>query len=212
MNRDIARALLSIAAVRFTPRQPVTFKSGIVSPVYVDNRRLPFHPAQWQTIITGFQHLIDRQQLTYDIIAGVAVGGVPHSSALAYSLNQPSVFVRKAAKSHGTGQRVEGGDVQNKKVLLIEDLVTTGSSSLDGVEALREAGATVSDVLAIVSYGFDEAVRNFTEAHVRLHTLTDFDTLLTEAQAQTHFDDHDAARIRAWFADPHNWQKRQNSS
>jgi orotate phosphoribosyltransferase len=212
MTRTVARALLDIAAVRFTPRQPVTFKSGIVSPVYVDNRRLPYHPAAWQTIITGFQHLIQQQSIAHDVIAGVAVGGVPHSSALAYALNQPSVFVRKAAKSHGTGQRVEGGDVQHKTILLIEDLVTTGGSSLDGVQALREAGAAVSDVLAIVSYGFDEAVRNFAGADVTLHTLTDFDTLLEEALARNLFNNQDAELIRAWFADPHNWQKRQNSS
>jgi orotate phosphoribosyltransferase len=212
MTQSVAQALLEIAAVKFTPRQPITFKSGIVSPVYVDNRRLPFHPAQWQTIITGFQAYITQNNLQYDVIAGVAVGGVPHSSALAYALQKPSVFVRKAAKAHGTGQRVEGGSVTDKTVLLIEDLVTTGRSSLDGVHALRQGGATVTDVLAIVSYGFDAAQQNFSDAAVNLHTLTDFDTLLNEALAQNLFDNQDAAVIRDWFADPHNWQKRHNLS
>lgn len=212
MTQAIARALLDIDAVGFSPHAPITFKSGIVSPVYVDNRRLPYHPAQWRTIIDGFASLIAEQSLTFDLIAGVAVGGIPHSSALAYTLERPSVFVRKAAKSHGTTQRVEGGDVAGKTVLLVEDLVTTGGSSLDGVQALRDAGALVTDVLAIVSYGFAEAQHNFTSAEVNLHTLTDFSVLLDEAQHLNKFDDDAAALIRDWFRDPHNWQERHSSS
>lgn len=210
MKQAVARALLEIRAVGFTPHKPITFKSGIVSPVYVDNRRLPYHPQQWQSIISGFQHIIETQSLQFDVIAGVAVGGVPHSAALGYMMQRPSVFVRKDAKEHGKGQRIEGGEVENKRVLLLEDLVTTGSSSLSGVEALREAGAIVNDILAIVSYGFSEATENFANAHITLHTLTDFSVILDEALAMGKFSAEDEAVIRDWFEEPHTWAKRHN--
>src|SRR5262245_62097897 len=106
---QVARALLEIEAVGFSPQAPVTFKSGIVSPVYVDSRRLPYHPLQWRLVIEAFKALAET--LAFDVIAGVAVGGVPHSSALAYVMQKPSVFVRKDAKEHGKKQLVEGGQV-----------------------------------------------------------------------------------------------------
>ena len=210
MKQAVARALLEIGAVGFTPQKPITFKSGIVSPVYVDNRRLPYHPQQWQSIIKGFQHIIETEAIEFEVIAGVAVGGVPHSSALAYIMQRPSVFIRKEAKEYGKGQRIEGGEVENKQVLLLEDLVTTGSSSLSGVEALRESNAIVTDMLAIVSYGFSEALENFTNANIKLHTLTDFSVILDEALAMEKFSAEDEAIIRDWFEEPHTWAKRHN--
>ena len=205
MNDTIAQALITIGAVGFTPDKPITFKSGILSPVYVDNRILPFHPLQWHQVIDGFRRLIERERLAFDTIAGVAVGGVPHSAALAYTLNAPSVFVRKEAKGHGKGKQVEGGDVNGRTVLLVEDLVTTGGSSLEGVGALRSEGAAVTDVLAIVSYGFPEAVAAFESADVRLHTLVDFETILQAALALERLTPEDADLIRAWMRDPHGW-------
>jgi orotate phosphoribosyltransferase len=210
LKQAVARALLEIGAVGFTPQKPITFKSGIISPVYVDNRRLPYHPQQWQSIIKGFQHTIETYNIEFEVIAGVAVGGVPHSAALAYVMQRPSVFVRKEAKEHGKGQRIEGGEVENKQVLLLEDLVTTGGSSLSGVEALHESNAIVTDMLAIVSYGFSEAVENFTNAHITLHTLTDFSVILDEALAMEKFSAEDEAIIRDWFEEPHTWAKRHN--
>lgn len=206
MNDSVARALIEIGAVGFTPDKPITFKSGILSPVYVDNRILPFHPPQWHQVIDGFRMLIERERLAFDAIAGVAVGGVPHSAALAYTLDAPSVFVRKEAKGHGKGKQVEGGDVNGRTVLLIEDLVTTGGSSLDGVGALRSEGAVVTDVLAIVSYGFPEAVAAFESADVRLHTLVDFETILQSALSMGRLTPADADLIRAWMRDPHGWR------
>src|SRR5262245_26696238 len=169
---QIARILLEIGAVGFSPQQPVVFKSGLLSPVYVDNRRLPYWPAQWKVVLDGFQTLIRDTALPFDVIAGIETAGIPHSAALGYALEQPSVFVRKQAKDHGTRSRVEGGPVREKRVLLVEDLVTTGGSSLLGVEALRQDGAQVTDCLAIVSYGFRQATEAFQAADVRLHTLT----------------------------------------
>ncbi len=204
-KRSSAKALLDIGAIGFSPDAPITFKSGIQSPVYVDNRQLIYHPAAWHSIIEGFRLLIDARGLEYDIIAGVAVGGIPHSSALAYTLNMPSVFIRKENKGHGRSQRIEGGDVDNRRVLLVEDLVTTGGSSLSAVDALRESGAHVTDALAIVSYGFAEAASAFARAELALHTLTDIETLLELARERAALNREQVAVIRSWLADPYAW-------
>lgn len=207
-KRSIAKALLDIGAVGFSPEAPITFKSGIRSPVYVDNRALIYHPAAWHSIVEGFRSLIDAASVDFDVIAGVALGGVPHSSALAYLAHTPSVFVRKEEKAHGKGQRIEGGAVRNRRVLLVEDLITTGGSSLSAVDVLRAAGALVTDVLAIISYGFSSASVAFDDADLRLHTLTDFAAVLQLAQARGALDEAQIAVVRRWFADPHNWETK----
>lgn len=209
LNMQVANALLDIGAVGFVPDAPIRFKSGILSPIYIDNRRLPFHPTQWHIIIEGFRALIERESLQYDVIAGVAVGGVPHSSALAYLLNAPSVFVRKESKEHGTKKLVEGGDVTDQQILLVEDLVTTGGSSLSAVGALRQEGALARDVAAIVSYGFDDARQAFEHAGVRLHTLTDFATIAQAAYDGGVLEQTAMTIIQDWFRDPYGWAGRQ---
>jgi orotate phosphoribosyltransferase len=209
VSRQVAEALVDIGAVGFVPDTPIRFKSGILSPIYIDNRRLPYHSTQWHIVIESFQAQIENKALAYDVIAGVAVGGVPHSSALAYMLNMPSVFVRKDAKEHGTKKLVEGGDVTAKRVLLVEDLVTTGGSSLNGVAALRDEGALVSDLVAIVSYGFTEAEQAFADANVNLLTLTDFSTIAQVAHDKGMLEQAALTTIQDWFSDPHGWAARQ---
>lgn len=204
----VAQALLEIQAVGFTPKNPIKFKSGILSPVYVDNRRLPFFPTQWRIIIQAFQNIITTRNIPHDVVAGVAVGGIPHSATLAYQLQKPSVFIRKEAKEHGKQKRVEGGDVLNLRVLLIEDLVTTGSSSLSAVQSLREEGAIVTDLFAIVSYGFSEATQAFHQSEMTLHTLTSFRIILETAIAQNRFTPEETFLIEDWFRDPYQWGKR----
>jgi orotate phosphoribosyltransferase len=205
IQEQVARALLEIQAVVFSPRAPVTFKSGIKSPVYVDNRRLPFWPAQWQIVIEGFQQVIAAQNIAFDVIAGIAAGGIPHSAALAYTLKKPSVFVRKEAKEHGTRGQIEGGDVSRKRVLLVEDMVTTGGSSLAGVDALRTAEATVRDCLCITTYGFAEAAEAFQSANVRLYPLAPFSTIVIEASKMGLFDQGALDLVEAWMRDPFHW-------
>ncbi len=204
-----AKALLDIGAIGFSPDKPITFKSGIQSPVYVDNRQLIYYPAAWRVIIEGFEALIDARNLQFDLIAGVAVGGVPHSSALAYSMSKPSVFIRKETKGHGMGNRVEGGAVAGRRVLVVEDLVTTGGSSLSAVDALRESGGIVIAALAIVSYGFSEAASAFERANIALYTLTDFETLLNLAHERHMLNANQVALIRRWFADPSAWSRQE---
>jgi orotate phosphoribosyltransferase len=206
---EVAGVLLEIGAVGFSPHEPITFKSGLKSPVYVDNRRLPFWPAQWRKVIDGFRRVIEEHQIAFDVLAGIETGGIPHSAALGYAMQKPSVFVRKAAKAHGTQSRVEGGSIIGRRVLLIEDLVTTGGSSLSGVMALRDEGAVVEDCLCISSYGFAEAGQAFQAAEVRLHSLTSFVVILDEALRRGTFDATAKAIVEDWLRDPYGWVARQ---
>ena len=210
--QGIANAMLEIGAVGFRVDDPITFKSGIVSPVYCDNRTFPFHPAQWKAVIEGFIALIARQELGFDIVGGIEAAGIPHSAALGYAMQRPSIFVRKQAKEHGKRARIEGGDVAGKRVLLIEDLVTTGGSSLSGVQALREAKANVTDCLAIISYGFREAQTAFADAQVRLHTLTDFNVALRAATERGLLSSSSAEAVHDWLTDPHGWAARRRTA
>jgi len=139
----------------------------------------------------------------------VEAAGIPHSAALGFLLKKPSVFVRKRVKDHGTKKMVEGGDVEGREVLLIEDLVTTGSSSLAGVESLRKSGATTNDCLVIISYGFKESKEAFAEAKVSLHSLTTFQIVLDEALKMRKFSKKDKLILEDWFKEPWGWAKRQ---
>ncbi len=210
--REVAEALLAIGGVGFRIDDPLTFKSGIVSPVYCDNRTFPFWPAQWKKVIEGFAALLTREYVGFDVIGGIETAGIPHSAALGYAIERPSVFIRKQPKEHGKKARIEGGAVAGKRVLLVEDLVTTGGSSLSGVGALREEGAFVTDCLAIISYGFPEARQAFADAGVTLHTLTNFEAVLTAALASGALDTVDAAVVRDWLGDPHGWAARRGTS
>lgn len=207
--QDIARALLEIEAVGFRPEVPVLFKSGILSPVYTDNRRFPFFPAAWKLVIEGFKECIAKEKIEFDVIAGIEAAGIPHSAALGFAMARPSVFVRKEPKDHGTKKRVEGGDVKGEKILLVEDLVTMGTSSLSGVAALRAEGGLVNDCLVIVSYGFPEVVKAFGEAKVNLHALTSFPVILEEAIAAKKITEGNAKVVRTWLKDPWVWTKER---
>lgn len=201
----VAGALLDAGTVTLRPDDPVTFKSGLRSPVYVDNRQLIFRPAAWRVVIDAFAVVLPDEDV---VVAGVESAGIPHSSALAFSTGRPSVFVRKAAKEHGLTRRIEGGDVAARRTVLVEDMVTTGGSSLSAVEALREAGAEVVDCFAIITYGFTEAIEAFAAAGVRLTTLTTFETVVAEALARGTIGEREAALVREWLADPHAWDAR----
>ena len=200
-SRDVAAALLDAGSVVIDPRSPVVFKSGLRSPVYVDGRRLIFQPRPWHVVIEAFR----AQSETAEVVAGVESAGIPHSSALAFSAHRPSVFVRKATKGHGLARRVEGGDVAGRTVMLVEDMVTTGGSSLAAVQALRDAGASVETCLAIITYGFAGAFEAFEAADVALRVLTTFEVVLEVAIERGSLDEDAAAGVRAWFADPHGW-------
>ncbi len=204
--KDTARALLDIGGVGFVPNNPITFKSGILSPMYMDNRMFPSYPKQWRVVLDGFMAKIKEQKIEYDMIAGIETAGIPHSAALGALLSMPSVFIRKAAKDHGTKKMVEGGDVAGKKVLLIEDLVTTGGSSLHGVTELRKAGAVVTDCLVIVGYELKEAKEAFEKENVRLTQLTDVNTILAVAEEMGKITETNKKIVSEWLKNPREWK------
>ncbi len=207
-SREIADALITIRGVGFRPAEPITFKSGIKSPVYCDNRRFPFWPDEWAKVIHGFEALIAEREIPVDVVGGVEAAGIPHSAALGFSMRLPSVFIRKELKEHGTKKRVEGGDVMGRRVVLVEDLVTTGGSSVAAIEALRAEGAIVTDCLAIISYGFPEAVEMFEISGIRLHAATTFETVLESALERKMIGEADAAVVRDWLKEPRSWAQR----
>lgn len=201
--RSVARALLQIGGVKIDKENLLVFKSGITSPIYIDNRRFPFYPEVWKIVIDSFIKTIERERINFDAVGGIEAAGIPHSATLGYALGKPSVFIRKNVKDHGTKKMVEGGDVSGKTVLIIEDLVTTGGSGLRGVEALRSEGATVNACLVITSYGLEEAVSAFEDARVKLHSLTSLPVLLEEGLKMKKFSDDQVATVLAWAKNLH---------
>jgi len=207
-QKEIARALLEIGAVGFKPKEPLTFKMGMISPVYVDNRIFPSHPEKFHLVIEGFQNLVKEKNIDFDMVAGIAVGGIPYSAVLGYEMGKPSVFVRKESKGYGKNKRVEGGDVNRKKILLVEDLVSTGSSSLSGVLALREEGALLENCVIIVSYEFPESKENFEKEKVMLHALTNFPTIFDQAVEMKKISEEEKKIVEDWYTDPWGWAGR----
>ncbi|NCN45395.1 MAG: orotate phosphoribosyltransferase [Candidatus Pacebacteria bacterium CG10_big_fil_rev_8_21_14_0_10_36_11] len=208
VSRAVAKALLDIKAVGFVPDAPIRFKSGILSPVYLDNRRFPFYPKQWHTIIESFIKLIAEKNIEFDVIAGVEAAGIPHSAGLAFAMNKPSVFVRKQAKDHGTKKMVEGGDVAGKTVLLVEDHVSTGLSSLAAIESLREAGAKVEICFAISEYGFTVAAEEFSKHKARLLSLVDFPTIVDVGIENGKIKPDQKQVMLDWMNDPKGWEQK----
>jgi orotate phosphoribosyltransferase len=199
------QAILAAGVVGFAFDAPRTFKSGIKSPVYLDNRRLLTHPHEWHVVIRAMAAVVDMLGIPDPVIAGIETAGIPHSSVLAYKMKLPTVFVRKQAKEHGLQQRIEGGEVYGRSVVLIEDQITTGGSSLSGVMALRDAGATVEHLVTITSYGFPEAAEAFDQAGVKLHVLVTFADLLPVIRTSGRLNGAQATLLEQWLANPAAW-------
>ena len=208
-EEKVAKALIAAEAVFFVPDAPVTFASGIRSPVYMDTRRLLATPELWSAVIVELAKAACGQEGgangSAEIVAGVAVGGIPHSTAVALRAGLPSCFVRKQAKEHGRGKAIEGADVEGRKVVLVEDVITTGGSSLDAIASLREAGAEVARCVAIVGYDMDGTSDKFTESGVPLRLLAPFPAVLEAAQASGLFSQEAIDEARRWHQDPHSW-------
>jgi len=205
----IAGRLLEIGAVTLSPDEPFTWTSGLRSPIYTDNRLTISHPAIRDEIAEGFAALIRAHHPACEAVAGIATGGIPHAAWVAQKLNLPMLYVRDKAKGHGKGNQIEGVLVPGRKVVLIEDLVSTGGSSLKAALAAREAGAEVLGVLAIFTYQFPEAARAFEEAGIPLRTLTDYGTLIGEAHRRGIVGERELALLKACRENPREWGKDQ---
>lgn len=203
----LARDLLRIGAVRFSPDEPFTWTSGLRSPIYCDNRLTIGYPDVRRRISQGFQRIIQMESVAVDVIAGTATAGIPHAAWLADRLEKPLLYVRSKPKGHGTGSRIEGPVSRGKSAVLVEDLVSTGGSSVDAVEALREAGIRVELVVAIFSYGFPQSARAFADAGVRTVVLTNLEALLDRADEEGYLKEGDIEGIREWRSNPERWSE-----
>ncbi len=204
-SRHIPASLLDIGAVELRPSDPFTWSSGLVAPIYCDNRLTLSHPRLRRAIRDGFSDVLTQNGLASATIAGTATAGIPHAAWLAEAVDRPMAYVRSSAKGHGQAARIEGVVRAGDEVVVVEDLISTGGSALDAVAALREVGATVPVVLAIFSYGLDAADAAFEEAGVSRHVLTTFGTLITVAHERNDLSAAELDVLRAWRDDPGAW-------
>lgn len=194
---EVAKSLLQIKAIKLSPQSPFTWASGILSPIYCDNRTVLSHPSTRDFIKSC---LVEKSKdfLPFDAVAGVATAGIPHGMLLADALHLPFVYVRSEAKSHGRKNLIEGELKGTERVLVVEDLISTGGSSLRAVENLRETGCQIAGVLAIFSYGFESAAKAFREAGCVLGTLSHYDALIDEALKSNYITDEDLRQLLSW--------------
>lgn len=207
IDKKLAKSLMDIKAVLLRPQEPFTWASGWHSPIYCDNRRILSHPelraqvAQW---------LADKAMELYpeaEVVAGVATGAIAHGVLAADRMQKPFVYVRPKPKDHGTGSQIEGELAPGKKVVVIEDLISTGMSSLAAVKALRDAGAQVLGMVAIFTYGFDLAAQRFEEDNVRLDTLSNYSALVDVASETGYISSAAKSLLHEWRENPSEWGK-----
>lgn len=200
--RKIADKLLSIGAVALRPHQPFTWTSGIKSPIYCDNRLTMSFPEIRDLIAASFAAVISEQYPEAEVVAGTATAGIPHAAFTAQKLGLPMAYVRDKAKGHGKENQIEGLIKPGQKVIVIEDLISTGGSSIKAAQAIQAAGAEPLAVLAIFSYQLDKAVQAFAEAGVKLQTLSNYSALIEVAAEQGVIKPEDQALLKSWREDP----------
>ncbi|MBC8155664.1 MAG: orotate phosphoribosyltransferase [Bacteroidetes bacterium] len=205
MSQEIARQLLAVNAVTLRPTDPFTWSSGWKSPIYCDNRVTLSYPDTRTFIKNALADTIRRQFPAVEILAGVATAGIAQGALVADALNLPYCYVRPEPKKHGMGNQIEGQFTAGQKVVVIEDLISTGGSSLKVVEALRQARAEVLGMAAIFTYGFGVATDNFAEADVELLCLSDYNTLIQEARTLHYISADQLASLARWRENPAEW-------
>lgn len=207
LKRDFASKLLRIKAIKLQPNEPFTWASGWKSPFYCDNRKTLSYPDIRTFVKVGMVHAILKHFPEADVIAGVATAGIPQAALIADVLNMPLIYVRSKPKDHGLENLIEGEMKEGAKVVVIEDLISTGGSSLKAVEAIRKAGGDVVGMVASYTYGFPVAAQAFKDANVKLVTLTDYDHVVAEALATGYIQESDIELLNEWRKDPSNWRK-----
>ena len=201
----LASFLLQIKAIKLNPANPFTWASGLKSPIYCDNRVTLSYPQVRTFIREGFVKMCLDKFGKPDVIAGVATGGIPQGALVAQELGLPFVYVRSEKKSHGMNNQIEGIINSGQSVVIIEDLVSTGKSSLNAVEALREKGAVIKGMLAIFTYGMDVAAENFKNNKCELFTLTNYNALVQKAAEENYIREDDLASLLEWKSNPQAW-------
>ena len=212
--RQIAKAALEIKAVKLQPDNPFTWASGYKMPIYNDNRLFLFYPAYRRLIAEGFKKLIEVKAIPCDMIAGTPTAGIPHGALLADIMEKPFIYPRKQQKDHGMQNKIEGVPhpdmILDKQVVMIEDLISTGKSSVESLEVVKAAGAKVDTCLSIFTYGFQKAQDAFDEAGASYHSLITLDTLIEVVEEEKYFNEAQIELLREWKTSPFTWGERFN--
>jgi orotate phosphoribosyltransferase len=203
----VAEFLLQIKAIKLNNSEPFTWASGWKSPIYCDNRKTLSYPPIRTYIRQQYVEKIREAFGSPDVIAGVATGGIAQAALVAQEMDLPMIYVRSSSKGHGLQNQIEGAIEKGQKVVVIEDLISSGMSSLKAVDALRNFGAEVIGMVAIFTYGFEEAKRNFDEYNCALETLTDYEHLLEIAVNTSYIKEEDVVSLKEWRANPSTWKK-----
>ena len=206
-KKDFAKRLLDIKAIKLQPDAPFTWASGWKSPIYCDNRKTLSYPDLRSFVKQGLVNVVKERFANADAVAGVATGAIAQGALVADALNLPFCYVRSKPKDHGMGNLIEGTLPANSKVVVVEDLISTGGSSLKAVEALRQAGFEVVGMVASFTYGFPIAAEAFQKSGVELVTLSDYDRLVEVARETGYVKEGDMETLREWREAPAEWRK-----
>lgn len=207
MKKLIADKLLTINAVALKPNDPFTWTSGLRSPIYCDNRLTLSYPEVRKEIAKGMQSIILEKYSDAEVIAGTATAGIPHAAWVSELLNLPMCYVRSKAKGHGKGNQIEGKVERGQKVVVVEDLISTGGSVITAVQALREAGCEVLGVVSIFTYGLEKGREAFAQEGIKSESLTDFPSLVEAAIEKGYISKNDQESLLSWSKAPSDWSK-----
>lgn len=208
IEKNIAKYLLAIEAVFLSPNEPFTWASGLKSPIYCDNRITMSYPKVRKAIAQGLAEKIKQVFPDVEVIAGTATAGIPHAAWVAEILDLPMVYIRSKAKDHGKGNQIEGRIFEGQKMVVIEDLISTGQSVLEATEAAKREGANVLGVAAIFTYELPAGEENFAKAELPLFTLTNYSVLIETALAEKYIDEAELALLKEWKKNPADWLKQ----
>ena len=209
IEKAVAKSLLDIKAVMLRPENPFTWASGWKSPIYCDNRKVLSYPEIRESICQWMADIIKKNYPEVEVIAGVATGAIAHGYLVAHILGKPFCYVRPKPKDHGTGSQIEGLLEEGAKVVIVEDLISTGMSSLAAKNALVNAGADVLGMVAIFSYNFNQARKAFEDSNVELTTLSNYDTLIEVATEIGYVKESDKEVLKEWRIAPSTWGKNE---
>ncbi len=207
MKKEIAELLLDIKAVILRPEKPFRYASGILSPIYCDNRMIISYPEKRNIVRDSFIEIIRKHSPEAGMIAGTATAGIPHAALIADTMGLPMIYVRSSSKGHGRENLIEGRMEKGENTIMIEDLVSTGGSSVRACKAVRENGGLLTHCYAIFTYGMKKAEENFAQNNITLHTLSDFSTLVDVAYQKGYITDSQKETVMLWNKDPEGWGK-----
>ena len=205
-EKEVAEILLKLNAVTLSPKKPYKYAPGILSPIYCDNRIILSYPKERGAIVDFYIESIKKNELDADVIAGTATAGIAWAAWIAEKLGKPMIYIRSSSKDHGKENLIEGKLEKGQKVLVVEDLVSTGGSSLNAVRAAREAGGVVSDCIAIFTYGMEKARCSFEKEKCRLIALSDFSELVEVASGKGYIKKEDKGIVLKWNKNPEGWR------